>query len=153
MLAPWEIRLLDAHGSAAADVLRLRDALAPQLADAAQADRDLESFLEAGDPALSLRQFLADPKALELLLQLGQISRYGFDVARQYPGNFWDIVQNRQSRRVWSRRALDGQLSADLAAVEAHHKHEGGWHIGGKARAAGGQRHGLLPMSTSHWRI
>ncbi len=118
MLAPWEIRLLDAHGSAAADVLRLRDALAPQLADAAQADRDLESFLEAGGSALSLRQFLADPKALELLLQLGQISRYGFDVARQYPGNFWDIVQNRQYRRVWSRRALDGQLSADLAAVE-----------------------------------
>lgn len=118
VLAAWERKLLDDHGDDAASVLRLRDELLPRLPDPAQADRDLDAFLDDdGHAGLTLRQFRADPKALELLLRLGQISRYGFDVARQYPGAFWGVVQDRQYRRVWSRRALDGELAAELESV------------------------------------
>ena len=117
MLAPWECALLDRHGSEAADVLRLRDGLQPQLGNSARADEDLHAFIDAEpNVALTLRQLHADPKALELLLQLGQISRYGFDVARQYPGTFWNVVQERQYRRVWSQRSLQAHLASNLAA-------------------------------------
>ena len=117
MVAQWERVLLDHHASEAAAILRLRDGLLPQLGDPQQADIDLQAFIEA-DPnvALTLRQLSADPKALELLLQLGQISRYGFDVARQYPGMFWNVVQERQYRRVWSQRALSAHVASNLAA-------------------------------------
>lgn len=116
-LAPWERGLLDRHGGEAAAVFRLRDSVQAHLGDPQRADADLQAFIEAdGNPALCLRQLQADPKALELLLRLGQVSRYGFDVARQYPGLFWNVVQERQYRRVWSRRMLDAHLASDLAA-------------------------------------
>ena len=98
-------------------MLRRRDGLRPQIGDHLRADEDLHAFIDAEpNVALTLRQLHADPKALELLLQLGQVSRYGFDVARQYPGTFWNIVQERQYRRVWSRRALDAHLASNLTA-------------------------------------
>ncbi len=118
MLPAWERTLLDRHGADAATVLRLRDRLHGQLADPAQADQDLAAFLEAdGRPALALRQLANDPKALELLLQLGQVSRYAVDVARQHPRAFWEITQERQYRHVWGRRVLDRFLSVELATV------------------------------------
>ncbi len=118
MLAEWERVLLDRHASAAAAVLRQRDGLRPQFGDPRRADDDLQTFIEAdANVALTLRQLHADPKALELLLQLGQVSRYGFDVARQYPGMFWNVVQERQYRRVWPHRALHAHLADNLAVT------------------------------------
>jgi [glutamine synthetase] adenylyltransferase / [glutamine synthetase]-adenylyl-L-tyrosine phosphorylase len=136
-LSPWERQLLDHHGEAAATVLRLADAIAPQFPDPPQARRDLEAFIEVdARTALTLRQFAADPRALELLLRLGQVSRYAFDLARQYPGMFWDVVQDRQYRQFWSREAVASQLAAELAAVAD-------WTAKGNALARCKHRHWL----------
>ena len=118
LLPTWERELLDRHGGDAATVLRLRDRLRPQFADAGLAGQDLQAFLEAdGRPALALRQLANDPKALDLLLQVGQVSRYAFDVVRQHPRAFWEITQERQYRHVWGRRVLDRFLAIELGLV------------------------------------
>lgn len=110
--------MLDRHGGDAATVLRLRDHLRDHLADPALADQDLQTFLEAdAQPALALRQLANDPKSLELLLLVGQVSRYAFDVVRQHPGAFWEIIQDRQYRHAWGRGVLDRLVAVELATV------------------------------------
>ena len=137
VLAPWERRLLDVHGAEAAAVLVQRDRILGKLPDPAQADADLETFLDAsGNQGAALRQFRIDPRALDLLLRLGQVSRYGFDLARQYPGMFWDVVQDRQYRLIWLRRDLDRALGGELASLTD-------WTARGNALARFKHRHWL----------
>ncbi len=115
----WASALCSEFGQDAAAVLAQVDELRPHLPDPARADDDLQAFLAAdGQTASSLRQFRGDPWALELLLRLGGVSRYGFDVARQFPGVFWEIVQERQFRQVWGRQLLSDHLGTALAAID-----------------------------------
>ncbi len=115
---PWPRDWLDSCGEDAAAVLAEVDALAPTLPDPARGREDLRTFLEAGGRMASTsRQLRADPKALELLLRLGGLSRYGFETAARWPGAFWQIVQDREYRQVWGGRLLAATLTTELSIL------------------------------------
>ncbi len=122
-LDAWKQELLAQYNTEAAVVFAQTQDLAAGRFVAAKAWTDLRQFLDCdGRAGATLRQFVADPLALELLLLLGGVSRYAFDLCRQFPGMFWAVVQERQFRQVWGRRAMAAELHAELAlmAVRAH---------------------------------
>jgi glutamate-ammonia-ligase adenylyltransferase len=113
----WQRDLLVSAGPDAAHMLEQARALAEDLPEPGRAENDLRLFLGSqANPAVACRDFRNDPLALDLLLRLGATSRYGFDTARQWPGDFWQIMQERQFRQVWGRRTLAEHLTAELDA-------------------------------------
>jgi glutamate-ammonia-ligase adenylyltransferase len=114
--ADWARQLHDEFGADGDAVLGQARELAATLPDPARALADFWQFLAVG-AAAAVRQFRADPLALDLLLRLGAISRYGFEVAARQSGDFWQIVQERQFRQAWGRQELDRALRAELAGA------------------------------------
>jgi glutamate-ammonia-ligase adenylyltransferase len=118
--ATWQERLVGEYGSTAEMVLAHAEALARQRDDPLRALGDLRAFLDTStDVADTFIRLGADNTALDLLLRLGAVSRYAFEVALRDPEQFWRMVRERQFRQVWGRRMLDSQLRAELSAGDA----------------------------------
>jgi glutamate-ammonia-ligase adenylyltransferase len=113
----WQPRLIAEHGNAAELVLSRAALVAGKLADPQRALADLRSFLQlSADVRDTVARLQADPTALDLLMRLGSVSRYGLDIALRNPEQFWQMVRERQFRQLWGRRLLASQLRAELIA-------------------------------------
>jgi glutamate-ammonia-ligase adenylyltransferase len=118
----WQRTLIERYGAHAASAAALAQALVRAHGDepglAARVASDLGSFLDAcPDPAGLLAAWQGDALAVELLLRLGGISRYGFSVACRQVQDFAAIIAERQFRQVWGRRVLERALLGELAAA------------------------------------
>ena len=111
----WREQLRAEFGAEATPVLEMVDALREDLAQPARADTDLRLFITAQeDQREMLRRLRLVPLALRLLLLLGGVSRYAFDIAARAPGLFFPIVAERLYHQVWGRRLMAEQLRKQL---------------------------------------
>jgi len=111
----WQQVWVDMSGDAARDALARLPQAASRAADPVRAIDDLRRLVAVGGPEVAAH-LQADPQALDLLLQLGGVSRHLFDLVLRRPEHFWQVVRERQFRQVWGRRALSGELAAVLSA-------------------------------------
>ena len=110
--------LLDSIGEDAVVVFDVAADIAARLPEATLAMRDLQAFVVAhAEPATTCRDLRRDPLAIELFLRLSATSRYGLDTVMRAPGDFWQIVQERQFRQRWGRRTLVEFLTKELGAT------------------------------------
>jgi glutamate-ammonia-ligase adenylyltransferase len=111
----WQERLIGEYGNVAELVLARAQALASTLDDPMRALGDLRAFIEVGlDAADTFNKLKTDSTALDLLMRLGAISRYGLEIALRQPEQFWQMVREKQFRQVWGRRLLASQLRAEF---------------------------------------
>jgi len=94
-------------------------AVASDLPDPDRAEADVRRFLavDGDDPVASAQRLLADPLALERLLQLTGTSRWAMQVVLRRPAVFWAVVDDRQFRDILGRRTLAAQLASDLVTA------------------------------------
>ncbi len=119
---PWQEHLAAEHGALAAPTLafvqHFLQTRAGEPGIASRVAADLRSFLSSCiDPAHMLGLWAQDTTSLALLLRLGGISRYGFQVACRHPGDFTMIVREGQHRQVWGNRLMFTALLAEMKAT------------------------------------
>jgi glutamate-ammonia-ligase adenylyltransferase len=115
----WQHHIAAEHGERAAPTLSfLHHFLQTRVGEpgvVARVAADVRSFLSSCvDPAHMLDLWAQDSTSLGLLLRLGGISRYGFQVACRHPGDFTMIAREGQYRQVWGNRLLFSSLLAEL---------------------------------------
>ncbi len=126
----WQRQLLTLHGADVAPVIEQARAVAALTGGGTEAEdralADLSSFLISigGEAQTWLVRFQGEPLLADLLLRLGGISRYGFEIARRHPDEFAHMVSERQFRQVWGRRELDLTLRRELAQIGAAERPE-----------------------------
>jgi [glutamine synthetase] adenylyltransferase / [glutamine synthetase]-adenylyl-L-tyrosine phosphorylase len=118
----WQEHLAAEHGTLAGPTLAFMQHHAQTRAGEpgiqARVVADVRSFLSACiDPAHMLALWTQDTTGLDLLLRLGGVSRYGFQVACRHPGDFTMIVREGQHRQVWGNRLLSSALLAEQQAA------------------------------------
>ena len=118
----WQEHLAAHYGALAAPTLAWAqhhlETHAGEPGIATRVPADLRSFLSACiDPQRMLALWQQDTLGLELLLTLGGISRYGFQVACRHPGDLTMIIREGQHRQVWGNRLLYSALLAELKAA------------------------------------
>jgi glutamate-ammonia-ligase adenylyltransferase len=111
--ADWQRRWVDAAGEPARAVLARLPAAALLAADPQRAVDDLRRLVASAGPAIA-GPLAAESQALDLLVQLGGVTRSGFDAALRRPELLWEVIAERQHRQVWGRRALARELEAAL---------------------------------------
>jgi [glutamine synthetase] adenylyltransferase / [glutamine synthetase]-adenylyl-L-tyrosine phosphorylase len=112
----WQQRFMQEYGAAEAAVVLAFVQLylekrADEIGVQARVPTDLRAFLAAcAEPQAVVKRWQHDTLSLDLLLRLGALSRYGFQVACRDPEQFFALIEEQHYRQVWGQQLLASSL-------------------------------------------